>query len=380
MFDAAADKTVTPTADPVTILAVNPGSTSTKIALFCDEEELLSLNVSHDVEVLKGYPDVQDQLDYRKQTIEDALVANHVDPGGIDVFVGRGGGLVAVPGGTFNVTERLLEDARKGMAGQHPAQLGSQICELFVRQHGGRAFIVNAPDTDEYQELARVSGLKGVPRQCHVHALNQKEIALRYCAAHDLAYSDAYLVICHIGGGISVTAHRCGQMIDGNDIIRGEGPMTPTRAGSLSSIDVFELCFSGVDKKQIKDRLTKNGGLIDHLGTADSRVIEERIAAGDGYARLVYEGMLYQIAKNVGSCAAVLKGRVDAIILTGGMAKSAYVEKFITGYVDWIAPVVLMPGEFEMEALAAGALRVMRGEEEANDYSGEPVWQGFTGM
>jgi butyrate kinase len=360
------------------ILVINPGSTSTKIAVFEDTQELFSTNVEHDAEALKAFADVQNQLDYRKQTIEEELRSRGYNLADFDIFVGRGGGLVAVQSGAFLVTDRLLEDARKGMAGQHPAQLGSQICDALAQQYGGQAYIYNAPDVDEYEVLSRISGLKGVYRQCHVHALNQKEIALRYAANCGVDYEQINLIICHIGGGVSVTAHRRGRMIDGNDIIRGEGPMTPTRAGSLPTIDIFELCFKeGADKKAIKDRLTKNGGLIDHLGTADAREVEKRITEGDTYAKVIYDAMIYQIAKNVGACAVALKGDVSATIVTGGMANSNYIIDMLQSYIGWIAPLAIMPGEFEMEALAAGALRVARGQEEPRIYTGESVWNGF---
>lgn len=364
--------------DNYRILVINPGSTSTKIAVFENEQELFSTNVAHEAEVLKTFADVQDQLDYRKQTIVEELENKGVDVASIDIFVGRGGGLVAVESGAFLVTDRLLEDARKGMAGQHPAQLGSQICDALAKQYGGEAYIYNAPDVDEYDELARVSGLKGVYRQCHIHALNQKEIALRYAAEQGKNYDDINLIICHIGGGVSITAHKRGKMADGNDIIRGEGPMAPTRAGAMPTIDILDLCFKeGADKKSVKDRLTKNGGLVDHLGTSDAREVEQMIANGDAYAKIVYDAMIYQIGKAVGSCAVTLKGDVSAIILTGGMAHSKTIVEGVRNYVEWIAPLVIMPGEFEMEALAAGALRVARGEEEPKIYTGEPVWNGF---
>jgi butyrate kinase len=366
--------------DTFRILAINPGSTSTKIAVFEDEREILVRTVQHDADVLRQFPDVQDQLGYRKDTVERELEAEGISLADIDIFVGRGGGLVSVKSGAYLVTDRLLEDARKGMAGQHPAQLGSQICDLYVKEYGGVAYVVNSPDVDEYDDISRISGLSDIYRQCHVHTLNQKEIALRYCRANEVDYYRTNLIICHIGGGISVTAHRQGRMVDGNDIIRGEGPMTPTRAGALPTLDLFKLCYSGkFTEKEMKDRLSKNGGLIDHLGTANATEIEERIARGDNHAKLVYDAMVYQIAKSVGSCAVTLGGDVRAIILTGGISNSNYVIETIRGYIDWIAPLVVMAGEFEMEALAAGALRVARGQEEVNIYTGSPVWSGFSG-
>jgi butyrate kinase len=357
---------------------INPGSTSTKVAVYQNEDQTLAKTVNHDASSLKQFTDVQDQLQFRKQAIESELDNQRVTLADIDVFVGRGGGLVAVKSGAYLVTERLLEDARRGMAGQHPAQLGSQICDLYAKQYGGMALIVNAPDVDEYDELSRISGLADLYRQCHIHTLNQKEIALRYCQAAGVDYSRVNLVVCHIGGGISVAAHRQGRMVDGNDIIRGEGPMTPTRAGALPTIDLLKLCFSGkLSEKEIKDRLTKNGGLIDHLGTADATEIESRIAGGDAYAKLVYDAMVYQIAKSIGACAVTLQGQVMAVILTGGLANSNYIVDVLRNYVTWIAPLVVMAGEFEMEALASGALRVARGQEEPHVYDGVPVWRGF---
>jgi butyrate kinase len=364
--------------ETIRILAINPGSTSTKVAVFANEDEIIAKTVYHDAAVLKRFPAVQDQLQYRKETVEEALEAEGIDLASIDIFVGRGGGLVAVKSGAYLVTDQLLEDARKGMAGQHPAQLGSQICDLYVKEYGGAAYIINAPDVDEYDDISRISGLADVYRQCHIHTLNQKEIALRYCRANDVDYRKVNLIICHIGGGISIAAHRQGRMVDGNDIIRGEGPMTPTRAGALPALDLLRLCYSDrFTEREMKDRLSKNGGLIDHLGTADAIEIEARIARGDAYAKLVYDAMIYQIAKNIGACAATLRGEVMAVILTGGLANSNYMIESIRGYIDWIAPLVVMAGEFEMEALVAGALRVARGQEEVNIYTGVPVWNGF---
>lgn len=363
----------------VRILAVNPGSTSTKIAVFDDDREVFAQTVDHDVAELKAFAHVQDQLAYRKAAVDQALADAGIDPAGIGLFAGRGGGLVPVRGGVFKVTPRLLQDARIGVPGEHPAQLASQICDLYVQEFGGLAVIVNAPDTDEYDEIARVTGLTDIPRQSHIHALNQKEIALRYCAARGLAYGAVNLIVIHLGGGISVAAHRQGAMVDANDIIKGEGPMTPNRAGQLPSLDLLKLCYSGrYPEKQLKDRLSRAGGLMDHLGTDDAREVERRIAAGDGYARLVYEAMLYQTAKYAGAMAAVLRGEVQGIVLTGGLAHSDYVTGYLTGYLAWIAPVTVMAGEFEMAALAAGALRVARGQEEPRDYDGVPVWTGFT--
>ncbi len=359
------------------ILAINPGSTSTKIALFDNDKEIFHKNISHDASKLAEFAEVQDQLDYREQMVIEAVEEAGVSLEDIDIFSGRGGGLHQIPGGTYVVTDLLVDHASKGIPGVHPAQLASQIAYKLIKQYGGDAYIVNAPDTDEFDEIARFTGLKGVYRASHIHALNQKEIALRYCASKGIKYDESNLIIAHIGGGVSVTAHKQGRMVDSNDIIRGEGPMTPTRAGSLPTIEVYSmLTADGADPKAIKERLTKNGGFVDHLGTSDAREVEKMIDDGDTYAKKVYDAMIYQIAKSIGECAAVLKGKVDGIIFTGGMAYSDYLVETLSEYVDWIAETTAMPGEFEMEALAAGPLRVKRGEEEAKIYPGKPCWEG----
>ena len=365
-------------ADVYKILAVNPGSTSTKIALFENEEIIFNKNVTHEASKLEEFPAVQDQLGFRKEEVEAAVKEAGVDLADIDIFVGRGGGLHPLPGGTYVVDDILLRDAAIGVPGQHPAQLASQICAKFVEEYGGEAYIVNAPDTDEFEEIARFTGIKGVYRQCHEHTLNHKEIGIRYCNERGKKYNESNLIICHIGGGISIVAHKQGRMVDGNDIIKGEGPMTPTRAGSLPTITLLKLAFSGeYTEKELKTLLTKNSGLVSHLGTSDGREVEAMIQDGNTYAEKVYNAMIYQIAKQVGECAAVLKGQVDGIVLTGGMAHSKRLVAGLTEYIEWIAPVTAMPGEYEMEALAAGCLRVKRGEEEAQHYAGKPFWDGI---
>ena len=362
------------------ILAVNPGSTSTKIALFDDDKEIFSKGLVHTKEELSQFKEIQDQKDYRRGCVEAAMAENGYALEDVDVFVGRGGGLLALIGGTYKVTDLLAEHASRGMTGQHPAQLASQICKDFADKYGKVAFVVNPPDVDELDEISRVTGLKGIYRESHIHSLNQKEIALRYCAGAGKKYEESNLVVCHLGGGISVTAHSQGRMIDSNDIIKGSGPMTPTRAGDLPYVKVIELAYSGqYTQKELTNRLNKNGGLLDHFGTDDAREIEKKISEGDKYAKIIYDGMLYQIAKYAGAMATAMKGKVDAIILTGGMSHSKYLVNFLTEYLSWIADIVVMPGEFEMEALAAGALRVMKGEEEAKEYSGKPRWTGFEG-
>ena len=362
----------------IRVLAINPGSTSTKIALFDDYDELFSERIGHSTEELKQFGEIQDQLEYRAETVETTITKNGFALEDVDIFAGRGGGLLPVEGGVYEVSALLAEHASRGMSGQHPAQLGAQISKKLADRFGKRAVIVNPPDVDEFCDIARVTGVKGLYRESHIHALNQKEIALRFCATRGLKYEDVNLVICHLGGGVSVTAHEKGRMIDSNDIIKGSGPMTPTRAGDLPYINVIDLAYSGAyTKKELIDRLNKDGGVTDHFGAADLRAIENRAVSGEKYPGVVFEAMVCQTAKYIGAMAVALKGRADAIILTGSIANSRLFTEKIKEYAAWIAEVVVIPGEFELEALAAGAVRVMRGEEGLKTYTGVPVWTGF---
>jgi butyrate kinase len=360
------------------LFAINPGSTSTKIALFENDKQIFSVNVPHDAAKLREFREISDQFPYRKETILAELARRNISLQGIDAFVGRGGGLVSLEGGTYTINETMLHHARIGFTVKHPATLGCQLAYDFALTYGGKAFVVNPPDVDEFDLIARVSGLSDVSRESRSHALNQKEVAIRYAKEVGKRYEDMNLVISHIGGGVSVVAHRRGRMVDANDNFNGDGPMAPNRTGALPATTVVRMCFSGkYNEKEMFDRITKNGGLVDHLGTADIREVQERIKEGDSYAKLIYDAMIYQICKNIGAYAVVLKGKVDAIILTGGIANDAYLVEQIIDRVKFIAPVRVYAGEFELEALAAGALRVLMGEEQPKTYTGVPVWNGF---
>lgn len=360
------------------IFAINPGSTSTKIAMFEDDKKIFSANVAHESEELKKYKEISDQFDYRKDMILAEVSKAGLTLEDCDAFSGRGGGLVSCPGGTYTVNEKLYEHARIGFAVKHPAILGSQLAKFFADRYGAKAFVVNPPDVDEFIDVARVTGWKGIYRESRIHALNQKEVGIRFAESQGKRYEEMNLIICHIGGGISVTAHEKGKMIDSNDIANGDGPMTPTRCGAIPVRDVVNECFSGkYTSEEMYKRITKSGGLVEHLNTSDAIEVGKRISEGDKYAKVIYDAMIYQIGKYAGSMAAALHGHVDGIILTGGISHDKYLVERLTEMIRFIAPVTVMTGEFEMEALAAGALRVLTGKEEAKEYTGLPAWNGF---
>lgn len=356
-------------------MAINPGSTSTKVGCFEGEKALFTVNVEHDAEELKKFPTISSQLPYRKAAICQALEEAKIDLKTVDAYVGRGGGLLAVEGGTYIVNETLLDHARRGANGvAHPAQLGSQIANEFAAQFQKPCFVVNPPDTDELTLYARMTGIKGVYRNVHLHALNLKETAIRHSNRNGCRYEDKNYIVCHIGGGISISAHEKGRMIDGNDIVGGEGPMAPTRCGEVPAMEMIKLCFSEKDKKAVSALCTKTGGFVSHFGTSNALEVVQRASEGDQYAALIWNTMIYQIIRYIGAMAGVLHGKVDGILLGGGIVHNKELVEKITAACSWIAPVFAYPGEFELEAMAAGAIRVLSGTEDAKVYTGKPVW------
>lgn len=362
------------------VFAINPGSTSTKIALFEGVNCVFSKNVSHHAEELEQYQTLSDQLPYRRDMILKLLAKAEVSIKDVDAFVGRGGGLLAMEGGTYQVTNLMLEHAKSCANGViHPAALGSQLAYEFAETYYARAMVVNPPDVDELHDLARMTGIKGVYRIIHLHALNLKETAIRHSKnVLNRNYEECNLVVCHIGGGVSVSAHRYGKMVDGFDIVGGEGPMAPTRCGSVSVADLLQfLEQNNLNIADVKQLCTKTGGFVSHVGISDALELTNRAKAGDRYAKMLWDTMIYQIEKCIGAMATVLHGQVDGILLGGGMAYNEDLVRQIVEACSFIAPVSAYPGEFEMEAMAAGAIRVLAGEEPAKEYTGKPVWDGF---
>lgn len=364
---------------PWRVLVINPGSTSTKVGLFEGDSVVFVKSIDHDAAKLVEFPTVSDQMPYRRDMIVEALEEHGQSLDGIDAFVGRGGGLLPLEGGTYEINDTMLDHAYRGANGvQHPAQLGSQLAHAFAEEAGGRpAFVVNPPDTDELCDSARMTGAAGVYRHVHLHALNLKETAIRHAASLGKRYDECNFVVCHIGGGISISAHEHGCMIDGNDIVGGEGPMTPTRCGSLPVVEVLDLIEHGRTTSEVRSLCMKNGGFVDLLGTSDAREVQSRALVGDLAARRVWDAMTYQLCKWIGAMACSLGGEVDGILLGGGMVHSKELVSEIRERCEWIAPVTAYPGEFELEAMAAGANRVLDGEEQARDYTGVPVFAGF---
>lgn len=362
------------------ILVINPGSTSTKIALYelVDDTEtpILDKMLHHSNKELAKYPHIYDQYEFRRDAVLELLNQQGISLQSLDAVVGRGGVLKPIPSGTYRVNETMLHEMRHSPRREHASNLGCALAHEIAIQVGIPAFIVDPVSVDEFEPLARVSGLPDIERRSFSHALNLKATCRR--AAKDLGkrYQEINLIGVHLGGGITVSAHHRGRMIDVNQALDGTGPFSPERVGGLPIGDVVRMCYSEPPYEHIKlsfdqmfKRLVGQGGLVAHLGTNDAIEVLRRIEAGDEHARLIFEAMAYQIAKEIGLMATVLKGQVDAIFLTGALAHSKLLVDWISERTSWIAPILIYPGQIEMLALAQGAWRVLNGEEQAREYA-----------
>ena len=359
------------------IFVINPGSTSTKLSMFENDTCLFTEDTFHDSSVLLTFPTINDQLDYRMDVIHRFLREHGIDLHGVDAIVGRGGGCCSVEGGVYAIDDALIRDTREARGGlYHASMLGVQMARALHEEYGGLMLMMDPPVVDELCDLARMTGARGVYRTAISHALNLKETARRHARTMGKRYEDCNLIVCHIDGGISVTAHRHGRMIDGNNAGGGEGPFTPTRIGSMAVTDILTH-FSDTPRERLKALCSQAGGLTSHFGTSNSDTVHRLVEQGDPRAVRVWQAMIYQIGKAIGEMAAVLCGEVDGIVLTGGLLRFDDVLEGIRRRCGFIAPVTAYPGEFEQEAMAAGALRVLTGEEEARVYPGHPVWTGF---
>lgn len=352
------------------IFVINPGSTSTKLALFHDSRKVLETSVSHDAALLNSFPSINDQLEYRMEVIRSFISDNGIDLSDADAFVGRGGSCYPVPAGTFEVNDLLIEDIRNHVGGiLHPSNLGVQLAKKMQEHFGGRLFMIDPISVDEYTDVARVTGVKGIERNAVSHALNLRGTAMKHCKLHGLEYRASRLIVAHIDGGITIAAHDCGKQVDCNDGAGGEGPFTATRTGYLPLLGVLKYLetHSPDDMRRL---CAGTGGFVSHFGTSDADEVYENVLKGDKEASLVWEALGYNIIKYIGSMGAVLRGQVDGILLTGRYTRFQSLMQYIRDGVEWIAPVYIYENEVEHEAMAAGALRVLRGEEKPLIYTG----------
>lgn len=351
------------------LLIINPGSTSTKIGVYEGEKEILEETLRHSAEEILKYDTIFDQLDFRKEVILKVLKEKGIDINELDAVVGRGGMLKPIEGGTYEVNEAMVEDLKIGVQGPHASNLGGILSNEIAKEIGKRAFIVDPVVVDEMEDVARLSGVPELPRKSKFHALNQKAVAKRYAKEHNTSYEDVNLIVVHMGGGVSVGAHRKGRVIDVNNALDGDGPFSPERAGGVPSGELLEMCFSGkYSKEEVYKKLVGKGGFVAYANTNDARDLIKLSQEGDEKGSLIFNTFIYQIAKEIGSMAVVLDGEVNAIVLTGGIAYSDYVTNAINKKVKWIAPMVVYGGEDELLALAQGAIRVLDGVEEAKIY------------
>jgi butyrate kinase len=357
------------------ILTINPGSTSTKVALFEDETPVFVETIRHSSQDIAAFERIADQYELRHGTIMDLLWAKGVDLARLDAVVGRGGVLQPIPSGTYLVNQKMLDELRTPKEREHASNLGAILAHEIGSAAGVPAFIVDPVCVDEFDPIARISGLPEIERRSLSHALNLKAAARRAAKEMGKKYSEVNLVVAHLGGGISVAAHCRGRQVDVNQALDGTGPFAPERSGGLPVGDVVRMCYSippyeciQLSYDEMFKKLAGKGGLVAHLATNDAMEVERRISVGDEHARLIYEAMAYQIAKEIGLMATVLKGDVDAIVITGSLARSATLLDWIRERVAWIAPLRIYPGEDEVLSMAQGALRVLRGEEEPRVY------------
>ncbi len=351
------------------ILVINPGSTSTKIGVYDGETQVLVETLRHSAEEIGKYATIYDQYEFRKDVILKVLADKNFDVKELGAVVGRGGLLKPVEGGTYAVDEKMLEDLKVGVMGQHASNLGGIIADEIAKSLGIPAFIVDPVVVDEMQDVARVSGMPEIERMSIFHALNQKAVARRYAAENGKDYNDVNLIVVHMGGGVSVGTHKNGRVVDVNNALDGEGPFSPERSGGVPVGQLVELCYSGkYTLADMKKKITGRGGMVAYLNTNDFIEIEKKALAGDKEYKLIFDAFVYQVAKEIGKNAPVLAGKIDAVILTGGIAYSKPVVAGISEMVSFIAPIVVYPGEDELLALAQGGLRVLKGEESAKVY------------
>lgn len=355
------------------ILAINPGSTSTKIAVFENDTPLFTEVIRHSSQELSKYSNITDQYEFRNEVILKTLQDHDINLEELDAVVGRGGLLKPIPSGVYIVSEAMLEDLRIGVQGEHASNLGGILANEIVKKIQSKhvpAYIVDPVVVDEMDDIARFSGIPEIPRTSIFHALNQKAVARHYARDIGKRYEDLDLIVAHLGGGVTIGAHHQGWVIDVNNGLDGEGPFSPERSGTLPAGPLAKLCFSGrYQLAHIRKKITGQGGIVSYIGTNDVRIVEKRAyEENDLYCREIFEAMAYQIAKEIGAYSVVLKGKIDAILITGGLAYSDMLIKLIKDRIDWIAPIKIYPGEDEMQALAENVYMALKGELSIKEY------------
>ncbi|MBP2663130.1 MAG: buk2 4 [Firmicutes bacterium] len=352
------------------ILTINPGSTSTKIGLYHDTTEIFVQNISHSAEDIAKFSSITEQFKYRLENIVAFLSGQNIKASDLSAVVARGGLLKPMVGGTYQITAAMLDDLKHNRYGAHACNLGGIIADLLAKEGGCLAYIVDPVVVDELAPVARFTGCPEITRKSIFHALNHKAVAKRFAKTINRSYDSLNLIIAHLGGGISIGCHTFGEAVDVNNAFDGEGPFSPERAGTLPAKQFADKIVSEkLDINTIASLIAGKGGLVAYLGTNDVREVERRIAAGDKQAELVYQAMIYTIAKSIGAAAIPVCGKVDYIILTGGIAYSEQLTAKLKEYISFIAPVIIIPGENELQALAEGAYRVLIGEESAKEYT-----------
>ena len=354
------------------ILAINPGSTSTKFAVYEEEECIFTQTIRHPLEQLLRYKNIVDQFAFRKGLIIDALVEEGIEVDSIKYIIGRGGLTYPLESGVYRVNNLMLEHLREGVMGHHASNLGAMLADFIALQiPDAQAFIADPVVTDELEPIARITGHPEMERRSVFHALNQKATARLHAQKMGKTYEELNLIVAHLGGGISVGAHKNGRVIDVNNALDGEGAFSPERAGTLPVGQVIDMCFSGKHtREQIKRMFVGEGGFVAYLGTNDAMTVENLAKDGDEKAQIIQEALFYQVAKMIGEMAVVLAGKVDGILLTGGLAYNPYLEKYIREKTSFIGDIYMYPGEDELKALAMNALRAARSETEINEYKG----------
>lgn len=353
------------------ILTINPGSTSTKVAVFQDESAAHEISLTHTTEELKQYDDISDQKPMREKAVLDWLAKTGIALKDLDVIVSRGGLVRPIPTGTYEITDQMIEDLKAGYSGVHASNLGAQIARDLAAKAGIRAYIADPVASDEMEEVARLSGLPEIQRRSNSHYLNMKSVTRRVCRENGFDMARENFIICHLGGGISVAPQQRGRIVDTNNA-NESGPFSPERAGGLPVADVVKMAYSGeYTEKELQKKIIGKGGLMAYLGTNDGREAEAMIEAGDEKADLIFTAMGYQIAKEIGACAAVLCGEVKAVILTGGLAYSNRLINIIRDHAGFVAPFIVEPGEDEMKSLAEAGLRILRAQETPKQYDEE---------